>query len=136
MDSSAKCRLIESVTDDFIPRHIKNGLILDPNEESIAPDLIIHDRKRDWLFLIDACHNSYPIDDCRKNQLATAFAKSGKHLVMFSAFPNKEIFSESADFIAWGTHAWLADAPDHMIHFNGERFLGPYDENHHHVKTP
>ena len=136
MTSSAKNRLIKSVTDDFIPRHIKNGLILEADEESIAPGLIIHDRKRDWLFLVDACHNSPPIDDRRRIELASAFAKSGKHLVMFSAFSVQESFSESAESIAWGTHVWIADTPDHMIHFNGERFLGPYDENHHHVKTP
>jgi hypothetical protein len=29
--------------------------------------------------------------------------------------------------IAWETEVWVADAPSHLIHFNGERFLGPYD---------
>ena len=28
--------------------------------------------------------------------------------------------------IAWETEVWVADAPSHLIHFNGERFLGPY----------
>ena len=28
--------------------------------------------------------------------------------------------------IAWETEVWIADEPDHMIHYNGERFLGPY----------
>jgi len=23
--------------------------------------------------------------------------------------------------------AWVAENPDHMIHFDGERFLGPYE---------
>jgi hypothetical protein len=27
--------------------------------------------------------------------------------------------------IAWETEVWLADNPDHLIHFNGDRFLGP-----------
>ena len=25
----------------------------------------------------------------------------------------------------WETEVWLCDAPDHMIHYDGERFLGP-----------
>ncbi len=29
--------------------------------------------------------------------------------------------------IAWETEVWVADAPTHLIHFNGERFLGPYE---------
>ena len=28
--------------------------------------------------------------------------------------------------IAWETEVWVADAPTHLIHFNGTRFLGPY----------
>jgi hypothetical protein len=31
--------------------------------------------------------------------------------------------------IAWETEVWVADAPSHLIHFNGERFLGPYVMN-------
>lgn len=30
--------------------------------------------------------------------------------------------------IAWESEVWMADDPDHMIHFNGERFLGPYPD--------
>ena len=28
--------------------------------------------------------------------------------------------------IAWETEVWVADAPSHLIHFNGLRFLGPH----------
>lgn len=31
--------------------------------------------------------------------------------------------------IAWETEVWVADAPEHLIHFNGIRFLGPYSQN-------
>ncbi len=26
------------------------------------------------------------------------------------------------------SEVWIAEDPDHMIHFNGERFLGPYPD--------
>jgi hypothetical protein len=29
--------------------------------------------------------------------------------------------------IAWETEVWVADAPSHLIHFDGARFLGPYE---------
>ncbi|MBD2364328.1 BsuBI/PstI family type II restriction endonuclease [Anabaena minutissima] len=29
--------------------------------------------------------------------------------------------------ISWETEVWVADQPYHMIHFNGERFLGLYE---------
>lgn len=31
--------------------------------------------------------------------------------------------------ISWETEVWVADAPSHLIHFNGEQFLGPYKQN-------
>ena len=32
------------------------------------------------------------------------------------------------DDISWETEVWVAESPTHLIHFNGERFLGPYEE--------
>ena len=29
--------------------------------------------------------------------------------------------------ISWETEVWFAESPSHMIHFNGERFLGPHE---------
>jgi hypothetical protein len=28
--------------------------------------------------------------------------------------------------LAWEADVWVADAPAHLIHLNGVRFLGPY----------
>jgi type II restriction enzyme len=30
--------------------------------------------------------------------------------------------------IAWETEVWIADNPDHLVHFNGDKFLEPYKE--------
>lgn len=30
--------------------------------------------------------------------------------------------------ISWHTEERTADSPGHLIHFNGERFLGPYEK--------
>jgi hypothetical protein len=46
--------------------------------------------------------------------------------VYVSAFPNRKVFLKYIEAIAWETEVWIADAPSHMIHFNGARFLGPY----------
>lgn len=47
------------------------------------------------------------------------FADSGAHLVVVTAARNRKTVSKHSENIAWGTHVWVADAPDHMIHFNG-----------------
>ena len=43
-----------------------------------------------------------------------------------TAFPNRAIMGRYLGEIAWETEVWVADAPSHLIHFNGVRFLGPY----------
>jgi BsuBI/PstI restriction endonuclease domain len=54
------------------------------------------------------------------------FAGSSAGLVYVTAFPNRVIMSRYLGEIAWETEVWIADAPSHLIHFNSERFLGPY----------
>jgi hypothetical protein len=46
--------------------------------------------------------------------------------VYVSAFPDGKTFGRYRRAIAWESEVWIADAPTHMIHFNGNRFLGPY----------
>jgi len=48
-------------------------------------------------------------------------------LVFVTAFPDRQRMVKYLGEIAWETDVWLANAPDHLIHFNGERFLGPYE---------
>ena len=48
--------------------------------------------------------------------------------VYVTAFSNRDKFRGKAQDIAWETEVWIADNPDHLIHFNGSKFLGPYKE--------
>lgn len=90
------------------------------------PDVVVHDVRRNWLVLIEAVTSHGPIDPLRHRDLTAAFGDSKAGLVFVTAFPNRATFREYAARIAWETEVWTADAPDHMVHFNGERFLGPY----------
>jgi hypothetical protein len=45
--------------------------------------------------------------------------------VYVSAFPNFAEFKRWIADIAWDTEVWIAEMPDHMIHYSGDRFLGP-----------
>ncbi|WP_246550975.1 BsuBI/PstI family type II restriction endonuclease [Photorhabdus caribbeanensis] len=55
----------------------------------------------------------------------TPFFTAG--LVYVTAFPNRSIMSRYLGEIVWESEVWVADAPSHLIHFNGVRFLGPYE---------
>lgn len=90
------------------------------------PDVVLYDPVRDWLLLVESVTSHGPVDGKRHEELATLFKSVRPGLVYVTAFPDKATYRKYAADIAWETEVWIADAPEHMIHFNGSRFLGPY----------
>ena len=87
----------------------------------------MHYIERNWLILIEAVTSHGPVNMLRHNQLKDLFAGSTAGLVFVTTFLDRAAMREYLPEIAWETEVWVADAPDHLIHFNGERFLGPYE---------
>jgi len=90
------------------------------------PDVILHFTNQNWLILVEAVTSHGPVDGKRHKELSELFADSLAGLVYVTAFPNRSLMSRYLGEIAWETEVWVADAPSHLIHFNGVRFLGPY----------
>jgi hypothetical protein len=90
------------------------------------PDVVLYYPDRNWLLLVESVTSHGPVDGKRHSELAKLFAGSNAGLVYVTAFPNRSIMSHYLGEIAWETEVWVSDAPSHLIHFNGERFLGPY----------
>lgn len=91
------------------------------------PDVVLHYTARDWLLLVESVTSHGPVDGKRHAELANLFADSTAGLVYVTAFPSRALMSRYLGEIAWETEVWVADAPSHLIHFNGVRFLGPYN---------
>jgi type II restriction enzyme len=89
------------------------------------PDVVLFDSNRNWLFLIEAVTSHGPMSPKRVIELQKTLANCAAGLIFVSAFPDIKEFKKHADNIAWDTEVWLADTPDHLMHFNGDRFLGP-----------
>ncbi len=92
------------------------------------PDLVVHDPHRNWLLLIEAVATSGPVDGKCRKELKTLFKGCKAGLVFVTAFLNREAMRSFLSQISWASEVWVADDPDHMIHFDGERFLGPYPD--------
>lgn len=90
------------------------------------PDVVLHFTEKNWLLLVESVTSHGPVDGKRHAELAKLFARSTAGLVYVTAFPNRSIMGRYLGEIAWETEVWVADAPSHLIHFNGVRFLGPY----------
>ncbi len=91
------------------------------------PDVVLYDSKRQWLLLIESVTSHGPMDPKRHRELAKLFSDATAGRVYVTAFPNRSVMARYIGEIAWETEVWVADAPSHLIHFDGERFLGPYE---------
>lgn len=90
------------------------------------PDVVVHYSKENWLVLIEAVTSHGPMNPKRLAELKALFGASKAGLVFVTAFLDRPGLHKYLTDIAWETEVWVASDPDHMIHFNGERFLGPY----------
>lgn len=102
------------------------GLGVDVDSHGKMPDVVLHFVEKNWLLLVESVTSHGPVDGKRHAELAKLFSGSTAGLVYVTAFPNRAIMGRYLGEIAWETEVWVADAPSHLIHFNGVRFLGPY----------
>lgn len=148
LSSGGQNILIKDMLESFCPRFTPGGVVLyigDAGDKFIInetqkfremgielephgkmPDVVIYHKQQDWLVLIEAVTSHGPVNLKRHNELKQLFQSSRKGLVFVTAFPSRREMTRYLAEISWETEVWVADQPDHMIHFNGERFLGPY----------
>ena len=48
--------------------------------------------------------------------------------VFVNAFKDRREFQNLLVEFPWQSSGWMADEPEHMIHFNGEHLLDPYPD--------
>ncbi len=140
--------LIRAVIEAFGPRFVPGGVLIYAGDtgdkwgyfdaETLSrlgvgvdmhgkmPDVVLYCPERNWLLLVECVTSHGPVDGKRHDELAHLFAESKAGLVYVTAFPNRAVLGRYLGEIAWETEVWVADAPSHLIHFNGMRFLGPY----------
>ncbi len=90
------------------------------------PDVVVHRKEKNWLLLIEAVTSHGPVDAKRRGELAELFGASKAGLVYVTTFLTRKAMVKYLGDISWETEVWVAESPDHMIHFDGEKFLGPY----------
>lgn len=112
-------------------RHVEAGYLerlrVEIDEHGKMPDVVVHLAEKNWLVLIEAVTSHGPIGLKRHNELKTLFGTARAGLVFVTAFLTRRAMTKYLADIAWETEVWVAEAPSHIIHFNGERFLGPYE---------
>ena len=110
----------------YYDQELAGNLLFNVQEHGKMPDVILYVEDKRWLVLIESVTSHGPVDSKRYIELEELFSNVSADKVYISAFPDKKIFTHYVQDIAWETEAWIADNPTHMIHFNGDKFLGPH----------
>ena len=143
-------KLIKTVIEEFCPCFVPGGTVIyigDAEDKFLhldadylqrlgvaipapakMPDVVVHDTKRNWLLLIEAVTSAGPVDRKRRRELKDLFTGCKAGLVFVTAFSTRDVMRSFLTQISWETEVWVAEDPEHLIHFNGERFLGPYPD--------
>lgn len=141
-------KLIKDIVEKFGPRYAPGGTVLyvgdtgsklgyydekafkeiglEFDNHGKFPDVVLHFKKKNWLLLCEAVTSHGPVDPKRLSELKKLFADSKAGIVYVTAFPDKQTMAKYVPDISWETEVWIADAPGHLIHFDGDKFLGPY----------
>lgn len=89
------------------------------------PDVVLYREDKNWLYFIEAVCSVGPMDPERVMNIKqmTENVTCGK--IYVTAFPDFKTFKKFSESLAWETEVWLSEMPDHMIHLNGDKFMGP-----------
>lgn len=149
LSSGKHNQLIKDIIEKFAPRFAPGGVVMyvgdtgekwgyfdeaglaalgvKMNMHGKMPDVVIHYPAKNWILLIEAVTSHGPVNAKRREELAQLFAASTAGAVYVTAFHTRVDMTRYLTDISWETEVWIAEAPTHLIHFNGERFLGPYE---------
>jgi type II restriction enzyme len=149
LSSGKHSQLIKEIIEEFAPRFAPGGVVLYVgdtgekwgyfDEEALArlgvtmdmhgkmPDVVIYYAAKNWILLIEAVTSHGPVNAKRREELVNLFLSCTAGAVYVTAFPTRADMTRYLTDISWETEVWIAEAPSHLIHFNGVRFLGPYD---------
>lgn len=89
------------------------------------PDVILYRADKNWIYFIESVTSVGPISPKRIIEISEMTKKVTAGKIFVTAFPDFATYKRFSESLAWDTEAWIADRPEHMIHMNGDKFMGP-----------
>ena len=92
---------------------------------TMMPDVVLYREDKDWIYFVESVTSVGPMDPKRILEIEemTKDVTAGK--IFVTAFLDFKTYKKFAEELAWETEVWIAEMPEHMIHLNGDRFMGP-----------
>ncbi len=111
--------------DLYKDKDILERLHISMGEHDKLPDVILYEKEKRWIYFIEAVTSVGPISPKRLVEISEMTTNCGYGKIYVTAFLDMKTFKKFAEDLAWETEVWLAEMPDHMIHLNGDKFIGP-----------
>jgi len=109
----------------FTDKETLKKIGIDINDHSKLPDVVLYDENKNWLYLIEAVTSHGPVSPKRVVELEKLLENCVAGKIYVTAFPDFKEFKKWSSEISWETEIWISELPSHMIHFNGDKFIGP-----------
>ena len=93
----------------------------------VLPDVVLYVPDKKWLFFVECVTTVGPVDQKRMNDIENMTQGVDAGNVYVTAFPNFTTYKKFSQDLAWETEVWISEMPEHLIHLNGNRFLGPHN---------
>lgn len=106
-----------------LDKDLCNKISIDITHHDKLPDVVLYLEKKNWLLLIEAVTSHGPVSKKRFIEISEMLEKCSSQKIFVSTFPDFKTFLKYVSEIAWETEVWIAENPDHMIHFNGDKFF-------------
>lgn len=94
-------------------------------QHDTMPDIVLYSPDKKWIYFIEAVTSVGPMSPNRIIELETLTQNVTAGKIYVTAFLDFKTYKKFSESLAWETEVWLAEMPDHMIHLNGDKFMGP-----------
>lgn len=89
------------------------------------PDIIMYDNASKRVIFIEAYHSTGPFTLDRVNKIKSLCeCEAGTQVAFVTAFDSTAKMLKNYKTIAWDTEIWCEDEPTHLLHKNGDKFIG------------
>lgn len=89
------------------------------------PDVVLYREDKNWIYFVESVTSVGPMDSKRILEIAEMTKNVTEGKIFVTAFLDFKTYKKFAEELAWETEVWIAELPEHMIHLNGDKFMGP-----------
>ncbi len=89
------------------------------------PDVVLYRKDKNWIYFVESVTSVGPMDPKRILEITEMTRNVSAGKIYVTAFLDFKTYKRFAESLAWETEVWIAEMPEHMIHLNGDKFLGP-----------